>query len=76
MNVLKSTQEPSDFIYFDRISEENMKTILTHDYDVQLEKDYCILVEALENCSYQSIFDKFISRIPSNHSQNQISAGA
>lgn len=34
MKKLKNTQEPSEFVYFDIISEENMKTIMAHDYDV------------------------------------------
>ena len=52
MKKLKNTQEPSEFVYFDIISEENMKTIMAHDYDVQVGDDYSLLINALEECSF------------------------
>lgn len=61
MKNLKNTKEPSEFVYFDIISEENMKTIMAHDYDVQVGEDYSMLINALEDCSFQAVFDKFLS---------------
>ena len=62
MKILKNTQEPNDFVYFDIISEDNIKTIMAHDYDVQVGKDYSMLINALDQCSFQSVFDKFLDQ--------------
>lgn len=59
---LRSTQEPSDFIYFDLICEEAVKTIMTHDYDIQIEDNYNLLVEALKKISFQSVFERLMNR--------------
>lgn len=59
---LRTTQEPSDFIYFDQISEEAIKTIMTHDYDIKMEKNYNLLVNSLEKISFQSVFDRLSNR--------------
>lgn len=59
---LRSTQEPSDFIYFDLVCEEAIKTIMVHDYDIQVEENYNLLVTALKKTSFQSIFDRLINR--------------
>lgn len=61
--ILKKAKEPSDYIFFDFLNEENLELILSHDYDSNIVgEDKIFMVHALDKLSYQGIFDKFIIR--------------
>ena len=62
LSSLRNTKEPSEFIYFDIVSFDQLKTIIEHDYDVKVESASVLLEKAILRKSFSGIFDDLVDR--------------